>query len=84
MIEIFINCPQSLQSEWRCEKKFQDGDATGSSDCNGSGTIPAQTTIWFAVLINQVSREKGELDTGLKQTKIAANALDGNRTSPSS
>jgi hypothetical protein len=27
------------------------GDATGSSVCNGSGTIPAQTTTWYAVLI---------------------------------
>jgi hypothetical protein len=34
------------------------GDATGSSVCNGSGTIPAQTTIWYAMLINQVGREK--------------------------
>ena len=34
----------------------QVGDATGSSVCNGSGTIPAQTTIWYAVLINQVGR----------------------------
>jgi hypothetical protein len=25
----------------------------GSSVCNGSGTIPAQTTIWYAVLMTQ-------------------------------
>jgi len=35
-------------------------DATGSRVCNGSGTIPAQTTIWYAVLINQVGREKAQ------------------------
>ena len=35
------------------------GDATGSSVCNGSGTMPAQTTIWYAVLIKfQVSAKK--------------------------
>ena len=32
------------------------GDATGSSVCNGSGTITALTTIWYAVLINQIKQ----------------------------
>ena len=30
----------------------------GSSVCNGSGTIPAQTTIWYAVLVNQVDCDR--------------------------
>ncbi len=33
--------------------------ATASSVCDGSGTILAQTTIWYAVLPNHIGRKKG-------------------------
>jgi hypothetical protein len=48
-----------------------ESDATGSSVCNRSGTIPAQTTIWYAVLINQVGHKKASTSEFAEKSKKA-------------
>ena len=44
------------RENFRCRQSAIENQQAGSSVGNGSGTMPAQTTIWYAVLINQAGR----------------------------
>jgi hypothetical protein len=60
LLQIGNSALARARENFRCRKSRIVNQRAGSSVCNGFGTIPAQTTIWYAVLINQVGREKAQ------------------------